>query len=84
MLEGREHAARLEALRLTSLSGLALLAPLIWSIVTQSMALIMLGYCVFCALVLWLGLRSGSLNRHTHSVADELNQGFVDYKGALQ
>lgn len=84
MLEGREHAARLEALRLASLSGLALLAPLIWSIVTQSMALIMLGYCVFCALVLWLGLRSGSLNRHTHSVADELNQGFVDYKGALQ
>lgn len=84
MLEGREHAARLEALRLASLSGLALLAPLIWSIVTQSMALIMLGYCVFCALVLWLGLRSGSLNKHTHSVADELNQGFVDYKGALQ
>ena len=84
MLEGREHAARLEALRLASLSGLALLAPLIWSIVTQSMALIMLGYCVFCALVLWLGLRSGSLNKHTHSVADELNQRFVDYKGALQ
>ncbi len=84
MLEGREHAARLEALRLASLSGLALLAPLIWSIVTQSMALIMLGYCVFCALVLWLGLRSGSLNKHTHSVAVEFNQGFVDYKGALQ
>jgi len=84
MLEGREHVSKLEALRLAITAGFALTAPLIWPMVTQSMALIILGYCVLCALALWLGSRSDNLNRLTHSVAGELNQGFADYKGATQ